>query len=132
MFHSKRDLGGRDCLFVAQHAFADGYYDTALQWAEAAVERFIRKGGSSNSESELDNFRREVKKFVDHATRVVCRLPFISKHISRADLQLPVILKYGEIVDDVRSSHFRASEYHISRPPALQIMYLLYQRIARM
>lgn len=69
VFQSKRDLGGRDCLFMAQHAFADGYYDTALKWAEAAVERFIRKGGSYGA--ELENFRKEVKNFVDFASRVV-------------------------------------------------------------
>lgn len=69
MFQSKRDLSGRDCLFMAQHAFADGYYDKALQWAEAALNQFSRKG--DNYGDELNNFRNEVKKFIEFASRVV-------------------------------------------------------------
>lgn len=69
VFQSRRDLSGRDCLFMAQHAFADGYYDTALQWAEAALGQFARKGDSYGS--ELEAFRNEVKHFVEFASRVV-------------------------------------------------------------
>lgn len=72
VFQSRRDLSGRDCLFLAQHAFADGYYDTALQWAEAALGQFARKGDSYGS--ELENFRNEVKHFVEFASRVVWTL----------------------------------------------------------
>lgn len=54
---------------MAQHAFADGYYDTALQWAEAALGQFARKGDSYGS--ELEAFRNEVKHFVEFASRVV-------------------------------------------------------------
>ncbi|XP_046453814.1 prolyl 4-hydroxylase subunit alpha-2-like [Daphnia pulex] len=68
VFQSRRDLSGRDCLFMAQHAFADGYYDTALQWAEAALGQFARKG--DNYGSELETFRNEVKHFVEFASRV--------------------------------------------------------------
>lgn len=69
VFQSRRDLSGRDCLFLAQHAFADGYYDTALQWAEAALSQFARKGDSYGAELEV--FRNEVKHFVEFASRVV-------------------------------------------------------------
>ena len=54
---------------MAQHAFADGYYDTALKWAEGALEVFNRKADDYGS--ELEAFRKEVKDFVNFASRVV-------------------------------------------------------------
>lgn len=83
-----RDLSGRDCLFLAQHAFADGYYDTALQWAQAALDQFNRKGDSYGS--ELENFRNEVKHFVEFASRVVC---VSTSHFSEFEINIyPFIL----------------------------------------
>ena len=76
MFQSKRDLSGRDCLFLAQHAFAEHYYDTALQWAQGALDAFDKKGERFGS--DVHQFRKEVYDFIEHASRVVLfKLNFI-------------------------------------------------------
>jgi len=69
VFQSKRDLSGRDCLFLAQHAFAEHYYDTALQWAQGALDAFDKKGERFGS--DVHQFRKEVYDFIEHASRVV-------------------------------------------------------------
>ena len=58
VFQSRRDLSGRDCLFLARHAFTAGYYDKALQWAHAALIQANRKGDRwsfSSAHSNLGN-----------------------------------------------------------------------------
>ena len=74
VFQSKRDLTGRDCLFLAQHAFAEHYYDTALQWAHGALDAFARKGQHFGPDVHI--FREEVHNFIQHASRVVKILIF--------------------------------------------------------
>ena len=70
MFQSRRDLSASDCLFLAQHAFARGYYDTALQWAATSLSR-VNSPVNDEDLEEIDNLRKEVKEFVQHASRVV-------------------------------------------------------------
>jgi len=67
VFQSRRDLSGRDCLFVARHAFTAGYYDKALQWAQAALVQAVRKG---NDEAEASKLHDQVNDFIRHASRV--------------------------------------------------------------
>jgi len=67
IFQSRRDLSGRDCLFLARHAFSGGYYDTALQWAETALIQAIRKG---EDDVEVDKLRHQVNEFLALASSV--------------------------------------------------------------
>ena len=62
-FHSQQDLGARDCLFLGKHAFNRGYFDTAVQWAEAAISK-VESGDETLG-------KREILSFLDMAVRVV-------------------------------------------------------------
>ncbi|XP_065573742.1 prolyl 4-hydroxylase subunit alpha-2-like [Artemia franciscana] len=61
-FHSQQDLGARDCLFLGKHAFNRGYFDTAVQWAEAAISK-VESGDETLG-------KREILSFLDMAVRV--------------------------------------------------------------
>jgi len=71
VFRSRRDLSARDCLFLAQHAFARGYYDKALQWAQTSLTRADDTPvGTVDDAEEIEKLRRDVHSFVQHASRV--------------------------------------------------------------
>ncbi len=84
VFRSRRDLSARDCLFLAQHAFARGYYDKALQWAQTSLTRADDTPvGTVDDAEEIEKLRRDVHSFVQHASRVVS--PSISPPPSLSD-----------------------------------------------
>lgn len=57
-------MNARDCLFLGKHAFNKGYYDKAIEWFEAALER-------SGSEEVLTAPRDEIEPFLQAAIKVV-------------------------------------------------------------
>lgn len=61
---SSKPLNARDCLFLGKHAFNKGYYDKAIEWFEAALER-------SGSEEVLTAPKDEIEPFLQAAIKVV-------------------------------------------------------------
>ncbi|XP_066974591.1 prolyl 4-hydroxylase subunit alpha-2-like [Macrobrachium rosenbergii] len=55
-FKSSKPLNARDCLFLGKHAFNKGYYDKAIEWFEAALERSDDEGDTSASREEIQPF----------------------------------------------------------------------------
>ncbi|XP_037804600.1 prolyl 4-hydroxylase subunit alpha-2-like [Penaeus monodon] len=60
---SSKPLNARDCLFLGKHAFNKGYYDKAIEWFEAALER-------SGSEEVLTAPKDEIEPFLQAAIKV--------------------------------------------------------------
>ncbi|XP_063594413.1 prolyl 4-hydroxylase subunit alpha-2-like [Penaeus indicus] len=60
---SSKPLNARDCLFLGKHAFNKGYYDKAIEWFEAALER-------SSSEEVLTAPKDEIEPFLQAAIKV--------------------------------------------------------------
>lgn len=68
VFQSLQDLSSRDCFFIARHAFADGYYDTALEWGEAALRQLAREEDNVGPTTEILGY--EIKHFMNYASIV--------------------------------------------------------------
>ncbi|XP_071535121.1 prolyl 4-hydroxylase subunit alpha-2-like [Panulirus ornatus] len=64
-FHSSKPLNARDCLFLGKHAFNKGYFDKAIEWFEAAMERANQKNDTSAPRDEIEPFLRAAVKVHD-------------------------------------------------------------------
>lgn len=61
-FHSSKPLSARDCLFLGKHALNKGYYDKAIEWFEAALERASDEEDASASRDEIEPFLKSAIK----------------------------------------------------------------------
>ncbi|KAK8730536.1 hypothetical protein OTU49_008054 [Cherax quadricarinatus] len=64
-FHSSKPLSARDCLFLGKHALNKGYYDKAIEWFEAALERASDEEDASASRDEIEPFLKSAIKVHD-------------------------------------------------------------------
>ncbi|XP_042223975.1 prolyl 4-hydroxylase subunit alpha-2-like [Homarus americanus] len=55
-FHSSKPLSARDCLFLGKHAFNKGYYDKAIEWFEAALDKAGHEEDSTVLKQEIEPF----------------------------------------------------------------------------